>query len=166
MSEAGAAVDAIGGSFHLLGCRRDISCVKYFCPQVCAFRAASSGQPLVGGKAIVVVVWLQRCAEEPRLKLFFAEAVNLAACEFAACGGENLVEDSAADLFYCLFALDDRAAVDVHVVGHAVVDWGVGGDLDRRRRLAAVDRAAAGGEADEVGSGGDLTGGGDGIEAG
>ena len=108
---------------------------------------------------------LQRCAQEPGLEFFFAEAVDFAAGEFAGGDGEDLVEDSLAGLLYVLFAVDDGAAVDVHVVGHAVVEGGVGGDFERWRGLAAEDGAAAGGEADDVGSAGDLAGGGDGIEA-
>ncbi len=53
-----------------------------------------------------------------------------------------------------------------HVVGHTVVDGCVGGDFERWRWFAAEDGAAACGEADDVGSAGYLTGGGDGIEAG
>ena len=78
----------------------------------------------------------------------------------------SLVEDSLAGLLYGLFAVDDGAAVDVHVVGHAVVDGGVGGDFEGWGGFAAEDGAAAGGEADDIGSAGDLAGGGDGIEAG
>ena len=64
---------------------------------------------------------LQRCTLEPGLELFFAEAENFAAGLFTGCGSEDVVEDSLAGLFDCLFAVDDGAAVDVHVVGHAVV---------------------------------------------
>ena len=109
---------------------------------------------------------LQRCALEPGLEFFFAEAVDLAAGEFAGGHGEDFVEDSLAGLFDGLFAVDDGAAVDVHVVGHAVVDGGVGGDFEGWGGFAAEDGAAAGGEADDVGSAGYLAGGGDGIEAG
>ena len=36
-------------------------------------------------------------------------------------------------------AVEDHAGVDVHVVDHVLVQRRVGGDLDRRRRLAAED---------------------------
>ena len=47
-------------------------------------------------------------------------------------------------------AVEDVAAVDVHVVLHAAVGVVVGGELDRGRRLEAEGRAAAGGEGDDV----------------
>ena len=43
-------------------------------------------------------------------------------------------------------AVEDVAAIDVHVLDHALVHRRVGGELDRRHRLAAIGRAAAGGE--------------------
>src|SRR3984885_1524448 len=68
---------------------------------------------------------------------------------------ENLVE-------YLLALVGDRdavkdvAAIDVHVLDHPAIRVVVGGELDRRRRLAAVSRAAPGGEAEDVGAAGDL----------
>ena len=49
-----------------------------------------------------------------------------------------------------LVAVEDRAAVDVHVVFHALIHRRVGRQLDRRRRLAAEHAAAPGGEAHQV----------------
>ncbi len=109
---------------------------------------------------------LEGCALEPGLEFFFAEAVDFAAGEFAGGHRQECFEDSCSCLFYVLFPVDDGAAVDVHVVGHAVVEGGVGGDFEGWGGFAAEDGAAAGGEADDVGSAGDLAGGRDGIEAG
>src|SRR5262245_14346784 len=39
-------------------------------------------------------------------------------------------------------AVENVAAIDIHVVEHAAVNVVVGGELDRRRRLAAIGRAA------------------------
>ena len=64
------------------------------------------------------------------------------------------------------FAFKDGAAVDVHVVFHAVEHGCVGGELDRWRGFAAEDAAAAGGETHEVGATGHLAGGGDRVVAG
>src|SRR5438045_8369806 len=46
-------------------------------------------------------------------------------------------------------AVEDRAAIDVHVVFHALVKRRIRRELERRRGLAAVDGAASRGEADE-----------------
>ena len=69
-------------------------------------------------------------------------------------------------LLHRLLAVEDGAAVDVHVVFHALVQRRVGRDLDRRRGLAAEHAAAAGGEADDVGAARDLAGRGDRVVAG
>src|ERR1700722_1833891 len=45
MREAGAEMDAMGGSFRLLGCGRDIRCRNILLAGSCVVRAASIGQP-------------------------------------------------------------------------------------------------------------------------
>src|SRR4051812_10612363 len=53
-------------------------------------------------------------------------------------------------------AVEPIAAVDVHVVLHPLIHVGVGGDLDRGYRLAAIGRAAPGGEGQHIGAAGHL----------
>src|SRR6476659_2240758 len=54
--------------------------------------------------------------------------------------------------------IENIAAVDVHVVGHASIHLGIGGEFDRRRGLAAESRSAARGEAHHVTASGHLPG--------
>src|SRR5262249_59623466 len=68
-------------------------------------------------------------------------------------GGEDLLP-----LGLDRYAIEDVAAVDVHVVQHAAIDVVVGGKLDRRGGLAAVGRAAPGREAQQVAAAGHLAG--------
>ena len=60
----------------------------------------------------------------------------------------------------------ENAGVDVHVVGHVVVERGVGGDLDRGGGFAAEDGASAGREDADVGAAGDDAGHAHGVVAG
>src|SRR6185503_7691898 len=92
---------------------------------------------------------LHHRAELPGRELVVAEAERLALRLLARGRLEDQLEDARADLGDALLAVDDGAAVDVHVVGHVAVEGGVGRQLQRRRRLAAEDRAAARGEADD-----------------
>src|SRR5581483_3537151 len=57
-------------------------------------------------------------------------------------------------------AVEDVAAIDVHVVHHAAIDVAVGGELDGGRRLAAIGRAAPRGEGQHVAAACHLAGGG------
>src|SRR5579862_3896739 len=70
---------------------------------------------------------------------------------------EYLVEYLATLLLYG-DAVEDVAAIDVHVVDHPPIGVVIGGELDRRRRLAPVGGAATRGEGKDVGAPGDLTG--------
>jgi hypothetical protein len=49
-------------------------------------------------------------------------------------------------------AVEDVAAIDVHVLDHPLVHRRVGGELDRRRRLVAEAGAAAGREDHDIGT--------------
>ena len=60
-------------------------------------------------------------------------------------------------MLHALLAVEDGAAIDVHVVFHPLVHRRVGRKLDRGRRLAPEHAAAPGGEADEVGAARHLT---------
>src|SRR4051794_32781439 len=80
-----------------------------------------------------------------------AEIELLALRPLAAGDLQDQLEDPAPGLLDGLFAVEDRAAIDVHVLLEPPVHGRVRGDLDRRRRLAAEDATAAGGEADEIG---------------
>src|ERR1700749_3149761 len=101
------------------------------------------------------IVALHRRSEHPRRELGAAEIKALALGRLARGGLEDEVEDALAAFLHALLAVEDGAAIDVHVVFHALVHGRVGGKLDRGRRLAAEHAAAAGGEADEVGAAGD-----------
>src|SRR5690606_39560806 len=61
--------------------------------------------------------------------------------------------------------VQDRAAVDVHILFHTLVHGGVGGQLDRGDRLGAEYRAPSGGEADDIAAAGNLAGGRAGIRS-
>src|SRR6185312_4738743 len=93
----------------------------------------------------------------PGIEFRVAVAEKLGLGLFARSDRENLVEDLLA-LLGDRDAVDHVAAIDVHVLDHPAVGLVVGGELDRGRRLAAVSRAAAGGEAENVGAPGDLAG--------
>ncbi len=78
---------------------------------------------------------------------------------FGALAGGNLqqrLEDLAALLFQA-HAVEHVAAIDVHVVDHAAVDVGVGGELQGRRRLAAVGGSAPRREGEDVAAAGNLS---------
>ena len=102
----------------------------------------------------IVVAILELRPHGPRHEFFVAEAVEFALGFLAAGDGEDLLEDLAADVVDAA-AGEDFAGVDVHVVDHPLVHRRVGGDLDRRHRLAAEATAAAGGEDHHVGAAGD-----------
>src|SRR4051794_16302371 len=97
---------------------------------------------------------LQRGPDGPGGEFFFADPAELAFGLLPGRDGEDLVEDLLADDLDG-DAREDDAGVDVHVVVHVLKKGRVGGDLDRRRRLAAEDAAAAGGEDADVGAAGD-----------
>ncbi|MNH33167.1 hypothetical protein D3C79_936630 [compost metagenome] len=63
-------------------------------------------------------------------------------------------------------AVGDAAAIDIHVIFLGFPQARVGRQLDRRGGRAAVGRAAAGGEGDQVGPASDLAGGRDRVVAG
>src|SRR6185437_16159434 len=91
----------------------------------------------------------------PGIEFRVAVAEKLGLGLFARSDRENLVEDLLA-LLGDRDAVDHVAAIDVHVLDHPAVGLVVGGELDRGRRLAAISRAAAGGETEDVGAAGDL----------
>src|SRR5579859_357579 len=96
--------------------------------------------------------------ELPRLKLILAESHRLALGLLAGSGGEDQLEYPISHLRHRDRAIEDRAAIDIHIVGHAAIKRGVGGQLQTRCGLGAIDRAAAGSEAEDVGAAGDLAG--------
>ncbi|MND93407.1 hypothetical protein D3C80_855940 [compost metagenome] len=79
---------------------------------------------------------------------------------------QHLFEDERAALLDAGGAIGDAAAIDVHVLLLVLEHPVVGCQLDRWRRGTAVGRAAAGGEGDQVGPAGHLTGGRDRVVAG
>src|SRR6186713_2536881 len=99
-----------------------------------------------------------RRAEHPGRELGTAEIKTLALGRLARGRLQDQLEDALATVLDALLAFEDGAAIDIHVLFHALVHGRVGRELDRRRGLAAEHAAAAGGEADEVGAASDLAG--------
>src|SRR5262245_43828655 len=91
----------------------------------------------------------QHRANDPGRDLFLADAGELALGPLARGHRDHLLEDLTAHGGERR-ALEDHAAVDVHVLFHVAVHQRVRRQLQRRHRLAAEDRAAPGGEADHV----------------
>src|SRR6266446_732494 len=104
-------------------------------------------------------------ADDPGRELLLADAGELALAPLAGGHREDLLEDLPPDDRERR-AFEDHAAVDVHVVFHVAVHEGVRRELDGRHRLAAEDRPAPGGEADDVAPSRDETGDRDRIVAG
>src|SRR5947208_2413750 len=99
---------------------------------------------------------LHRRSEDPRGE-FGTPAIKAFALGRLARGGlEHQIENALAARLYGLLAVENGAAIDVHVVFHALEHRRVGCKLDRGSRLAAEHAAAPGGEADEIGAAGDL----------
>src|ERR1044071_793040 len=92
----------------------------------------------------------------PGGELILAVAQLLALAALAGGGGKDQLEDLLAHFLDTGLAIEDLAAIDVHVLGHAVVHGRVGGKFQAWRWLAAEAGAASGGEADHVGAAGDL----------
>src|SRR5260221_10931215 len=91
-----------------------------------------------------------RGAEGPRRELVVAVAELLALGLAARRAIEDQPEEALARLGDRLGAVDDRAAVEVHVVFLVRIERRVGPELERLPRLAAVGRAAPRGEADHL----------------
>src|SRR5207302_2980001 len=96
------------------------------------------------------------CNIGPQLVLAVAELLALRLA--AGRGLQYQAEEALARFGDRLRAVDDRAAVEVHVVFLVHEERRVGRELERGRGLAAVRRAAAGGEADHVGAARHLAG--------
>ena len=107
-----------------------------------------------------------RRAEHPRREFRRAEVERFAFGRLAGGHAQDEVEDPLAALLNGLVAVEDRAAIDVHVVLDMAEHRGVGRQLDRRRGLAAEHRASSGGETNQVGAARHLTGRGDRIVTG
>src|SRR6516225_10805127 len=104
-------------------------------------------------------------ADLPRDKFVVAIAELFRLGAFARSHRDHLVKNLAA-LLLDGDAVEDVAAVDVHVLFLAAEGVVVGGELDRRRRLEAEGGPATGGEGDDVAARGDLAGDADRIIAG
>src|SRR6185369_1440636 len=95
---------------------------------------------------------LHHRAHLPGHELVLAVAVLFALGRLAGGGREHQLEDPLPHLGDRGLAVDDLAAVDVHVLFLPLPERRVGRELERRRRRTAVGRAAAGREADHVGA--------------
>src|SRR6185437_725295 len=107
-----------------------------------------------GARSSWPAAWSHGRPDLPGGELRVAIAESLGLGLFTRSDRENFVEDLLA-LVSDRDAVDHVAAIDVHVLDHPAVGLVVGGELDRGRRLAAISRAAAGGETDDVGAAGD-----------
>src|ERR1700737_683701 len=101
---------------------------------------------------------LHRRPKHPWREFGAAEIKTLALGRLSRSGLQHQIENALAALLHRLLAVEDGAAIDVHVVFHALEHRRVGRKLDRGRGLAAEHAAAAGGEANEVGAAGHLPG--------
>src|SRR5690606_17128257 len=88
--------------------------------------------------------------QDPGREFVFAKTVELAFAALARGDLDDAAKNLLAHLVDGLATVEDAAAVDVHVVAHVLVHRGIGSELDRRRRLAAVDRSAPRRKADKV----------------
>src|ERR1051325_5556010 len=104
-------------------------------------------------------------ADLPRHEFKIAVAELLGLGPFARRYRQDLFEDLLA-LFGDRHTVDDVAAIDIHVIAHRAKDLGIGGELERGRRLAAERRAAPRGEAHDVAAARHLAGRADRIVAG
>src|SRR5450631_3367373 len=100
-----------------------------------------------------------RRAEYPWREFGAAEIKALALGRLARGGLEDQVENALAARLHRFLAVEDGAAIDVHVLFHAPIHRRIGRKFDGWRGLAAEHAAAPRGEADEVGAAGDLSGG-------
>src|SRR3954452_18557719 len=105
-------------------------------------------------------------ADLPRHEFVLAVAMLLALAALARGGGQHQPEDALAHGLDRGAAVDDLAAVDVHVLFLPLPQRRVGGDLQRRRGRAAIGRTASRGEADHVAAACHLAGGADRVVAG
>src|SRR5689334_25205272 len=92
---------------------------------------------------------LHRGADLPGHELVVAVAQQLALALLSGRHPQDRLEDLLA-LVFDRHAVEDIAAVDVHVVEHAAIDVVVGGELDGWRGLASVSRTATRREAQHV----------------
>src|SRR5579871_6037428 len=98
-----------------------------------------------------------RCSDLPGREFGVAIAQELGLGPLARSDRKDLVEDFPA-LLRNRHAVDDVAAIDVHILDHPAVGVIVGGEFYRRRRFAAVSRAPTSGEAEHIGAARDLPG--------
>src|SRR4051812_35570739 len=98
---------------------------------------------------------------------FIRAVVELLALRLPAGGGfQHQPEDAFTHFLYRRSAVENLAAVHVHVIAHPAVHVAVRGKLERRHRLAAKTGTAPGRKADEIGSARNLPGGRNRIVAG
>src|SRR6266545_4654629 len=127
-----------------------------------AVRVRTLALPIAWSPRLRLRLPLHYRPDDPGGEFLFADAGELALRPLARGDRHDLLEDLPSHLRQRR-ALEDDAAVDIHVLLHVAVHERVGGELDRGHGLAAEHRAAAGGEADEVAAAGHETGDGDGI---
>src|SRR5690606_17759130 len=99
---------------------------------------------------------LHRRADVPRHEFEVAIAELFGSRALPGGGPKDEIEDLPS-LFLERNAVQDIAAVDVHVLPHLLVDVGIGGELDGGCRLAAEGGAPAGGETEDIGAARDLS---------
>src|SRR5262249_19675852 len=102
--------------------------------------------------------------DDPGREFFLAHPAQLALAPLARGDRDDLLEDLPADDLERR-ALEDHAAVDVHVVFHVAIHERVRRQLDGRHGLAPEYGAPARREADEIAATGDEARDGDGIVA-
>src|ERR1700733_12359338 len=165
-SPSQAAPHAPRSSPRTRGPIRRVGCVERYCSTAFAVTTKACGYGFLLSQERRQSTTLHRRAEYPGSEFGAAEIEALALGRLARGGLEHQVENALAALLHRFLAIEDGAAIDVHVIFHALEHRRVGGELDRGRGLAAEHAAATGGEADEIGAAGDLAGGRDRVVAG
>src|SRR5689334_10741213 len=112
-------------------------------------RYPDSGENRVPGRS-------HRRADDPWREFGGPEVELLALGPLAGGDAQHQLENPLPGLLHGFVAIEDGAAVHVHVVLDVLVHRRIGRKLDRGRRFAAEDAAAAGGEAHQVRAAGDL----------
>src|SRR4051812_45488268 len=87
-----------------------------------------------------------RRAKDPWRELVFAIAPRFALRLLTGRSFKDQVEDASANFLYRFLAIDNGAAIEVHVLLLVRIQSTVGRELQRWRRFAAVCRTSAGSE--------------------
>ena len=100
---------------------------------------------------------LENGPRHPRTEFFVANALLFTERLFATGGRDEFFEDFQTDGFDTR-AFQNCSRIDIHVVAHAMVHQGIGGDFNRGSRLASKAASATGREDHQLTSACDKSG--------